>query len=702
MNIVKSIRRGIERMPMVVIAAMMLAVTMASTPEVKAAGLLIADGGVGGLLEIKEHDVHVTINNGIAVTDVTQVFLNTENRQVEALYTFPVPKGASVANFSMWINGKEMIGEVVEKDRAREIYNSYKMKRQDPGLLEQVDYKTFEMRVFPINAGAEQKVRITYYQELNVDHDRGTYVYPLATVTRKGIDSKTTGGFAINVEIKSAIPLVSVASPSHKDAFVVVKHSDDYAVASLESTGGSLASDVVVTYEIVRPKSGIDLIASKKITDDGYFCMTITAGKELAEQDAGMDYIFVLDVSGSMANDGKLIVSKNALEAFTEEIGENDRFEVMTFNVTPHVLFGDLKAGTESVKTQARAFMATQEARGRTELVPAMTTAYKYGDPDRTLNVVILSDGMTEQGERQTLLQMIQSRPGNARVFCVGIGNEVNRPLLEQMADDSGGLAAFISRGDDFKQAARGFKRKLMRPVATGLQLDFGGLHVYDVEPRVLPNLFHGSPIRLYGRYHGSGDAAITLSGNIQGVSMKQTVAISFPQLDDQNPEIERMWAWKRVDRLLKDADRTGDRGPVLDEIILLGEEYSIVTEYTSFLVLENDAEYKRWKIERRNSDRIARDREAQEKRKAQMDMIRQKAIADIGPQDVGKRVNAPEKLNRQAPPAAPNQQIQSRPATSSSTRNRGVDFNFGGGPVGPLSAGLILWLRRRQMKNRK
>ena len=604
MNIVKSIRRGIERMPMVVIAAMMLAVTMASTPEVKAAGLLIADGGVGGLLEIKEHDVHVTINNGIAVTDVTQVFLNTENRQVEALYTFPVPKGASVANFSMWINGKEMIGEVVEKDRAREIYNSYKMKRQDPGLLEQVDYKTFEMRVFPINAGAEQKVRITYYQELNVDHDRGTYVYPLATVTRKGIDSKTTGGFAINVEIKSAIPLVSVASPSHKDAFVVVKHSDDYAVASLESTGGSLASDVVVTYEIVRPKSGIDLIASKKITDDGYFCMTITAGKELAEQDAGMDYIFVLDVSGSMANDGKLIVSKNALEAFTEEIGENDRFEVMTFNVTPHVLFGDLKAGTESVKTQARAFMATQEARGRTELVPAMTAAYKYGDPDRTLNVVILSDGMTEQGERQTLLQMIQSRPGNARVFCVGIGNEVNRPLLEQMADDSGGLAAFISRGDDFKQAARGFKRKLMRPVATGLQLDFGGLHVYDVEPRVLPNLFHGSPIRLYGRYHGSGDAAITLSGNIQGVSMKQTVAISFPQLDDQNPEIERMWAWKRVDRLLKDADRTGDRGPVLDEIILLGEEYSIVTEYTSFLVLENDAEYKRWKIERRNSDR--------------------------------------------------------------------------------------------------
>jgi Ca-activated chloride channel family protein len=122
--------------------------------EARAAGLLIADGGLGGVLEVDEHTVRVTINNGIAVTEVTQVFRNNENRQVEALYLFPVPKGASVANFSMWINGKEMLGEVVEKQRAREIYNSYKQVRRDPGLLEQVDYKNFEMRIFPIGPQA--------------------------------------------------------------------------------------------------------------------------------------------------------------------------------------------------------------------------------------------------------------------------------------------------------------------------------------------------------------------------------------------------------------------------------------------------------------------------------------------------------------------------------------------------------------------
>jgi len=172
-------------------------VAISSAPPARAAGLLIADGGLGGVLEVKEHDVQVTINNGIAVTRVTQVFHNTEKRQVEALYTFPVPKGASVANFSMWINGKEMVGEVLEKQRAREIYNSYKQVRRDPGLLEQVDYRTFEMRIFPIGPEADQKVQITYYQELDYDHDTATYVYPLATVTRKGVDARTTGKFAI-------------------------------------------------------------------------------------------------------------------------------------------------------------------------------------------------------------------------------------------------------------------------------------------------------------------------------------------------------------------------------------------------------------------------------------------------------------------------------------------------------------------------
>ena len=662
-----------------------------------AAGMLIADGGLGGILEITEHDVHVTVNNGIAVTHVTQVFRNTENRQVEALYTFPVPKGASVANFSMWINGKEVVGEVLEKNRARKIYNSYKRKRRDPGLLEQVDYKSFEMRIFPINAGAEQKVQITYYQELDFDYDRATYVYPLATVTRRDIDSRTTGKFAINMDVKSAVPIVEIESPSHGSEFVIARHSDSYILASLEASGGSLTSDVIVSYAISRPKTGVDIITSRQPGEDGYFLMTLTAGKELEELDGGMDYLFLLDISGSMGNAGKLIVSKNSLGAFIDELEDNDRFEVMTFNVSPNTLFGELRSGTPEMKEEARAFMSTQQARGGTVLAPAMTTAYKYGDPDRTLNVVILSDGMTEQAERQTLMKLIRSRPGFARVFCIGIGNEVNRPLLEQMAADSGGLAAFISSGDNFRRQAKAFRRKLMHPAAADLQIGFAGIRVYDVEPEVLPNLYFGSPVRVYGRYSGKGEATLTIKADVRGKELRQSDTMFFPGNDPANPEIERMWAWNRIDRLLKNADSTSSRGKVIDEVVRLGEGYSIVTEYTSFLVLENDEEYKRWKIQRRNSLRLGRDRNAEAQRRRQLDTIRNKAMADIGPRITTEKLLAPKAPTKQKVVSAHKTVV--RKPVPQQRQSRDFDFGTGSGPVGPLFIGIAYWIRRRKLK---
>jgi Ca-activated chloride channel family protein len=688
-------------MSSIIFAALLLLLIIPA--QSRAAGLLIADGGFGGVLEIKEHDVQVVINNGIAVTRVTQVFHNTEKRQVEALYTFPVPKGASVANFSMWINGKEMVGEVLEKERARQIYNSYKRRRRDPGLLEQVDYKMFEMRIFPIQAGADQKVEITYYQELGIDHDNVTYVYPLATVSRQDIASRTTGRFSITMEVKSAVPIVQVDSPSHGDGFVFARHSESYSTASLETDGGSLARDVVLSYGLSRPTTGIDLITSRQGREDGYFLLTLTAGRELSELDEGMDYVFVMDISGSMGNDSKLITSKNSVEAFINSLGDDDRFEVMTFNVRPDMLFGDLRPATEDIKGLASDYMNSQQARGGTVLAPAMNTAYKYGDPDRTLNVVILSDGITEQRERQTLMQLIQSRPRNARVFCIGIGNEVNRPLLEQMAEDSGGLAAFVSRGDDFQRQARSFRRKLMRPAASDLQIDIDGIRVYDIEPAVLPNLYHGSPLRVYGRYKGGGEATVTVSANVQGRELKQDAEFSFPKSDPENPEIERMWAWKRIDQLLKQADRTGSRQAVIDEIIRLGEGYSIVTEYTSFLVLENDAEYKRWKIDRRNSLRLDRDRKAQAQRREELDEIRNRAITDVGPQTT-KQLGEKSPANTQTARRIASAPHTTSPSTSSSqgrsSNRQSMDFNFGGGgsgPVGPLFLAGAYWLRRRK-----
>jgi Ca-activated chloride channel family protein len=687
------------RIPIVVTA--LIAAAAFSTAPAHGAGLLIADGGFGGVLEIEEHTVDVTINNGIAVTEVTQVFRNTERRQVEALYTFPVPKDASVANFSMWINGQEMVGEVVEAKRAREIYESYKQVRRDPGLLEQVDYKTFEMRIFPIGPEAEQRVQITYYQELETDDSWATYVYPLATVSRPGVDARVHGRFGLNLELASEVPITRIESPSHPKDFELVQHTPNYHQASLEAAGGDLRRDLVLTFKLSRARTGFDVVPSVQTGEDGYFLLTLTVGDdELKARDAGMDYVFVLDVSGSMDEDGKLAMSRDSIAAFIDELGAEDRFEVLAFNVTARSLFDDFELADDRTKAEASTFLGSQRARGGTVLRPALDLAYRYKDPDRALNVVILSDGMTEQQERAALHRAIEQRPSGTRVFAIGVGNEVNKPLLEQIAEDAGGLAAFISRGDDFSRQARAFRRKLLRPAASNIELDFQSGGVYDLEPQKLPDLFHGAPLRLYGRYREGGTVPVRFTADVGGDRIERWVEIDLPARGAENPEVERMWAFHRVKRLLKQADRAGDRSTVVDEIVRLGEGFSIVTEYTSFLVLENDAEYKRWQIERRNALRVERDRAHQAEVRAELERLRNKASADIGPGAV--KPEEPTRIARNTTnpqPATPSQPRQQR------RQSRGMDFDLGGGgALDPTSVGLcvlvavlgLIGLRRR------
>jgi Ca-activated chloride channel family protein len=666
------------------------------------AGLLIAEGGFGGVLEIEEHSVNVTINNGIAVTEVTQVFRNTERRQVEALYTFPVPKDASVANFSMWINGKEMIGEVVEKQRARQIYDSYKQRKRDPGLLEQNDYRTFEMRIFPIAAGAQQKVQVAYYQELPYDHDWATYVYPLATSTRPAMDTRVKNKFSLTIHVRSEVPIAAMESPSHNAEFVMTQHADTYWMGSLETSGGSLARDVVLAYQTKRASTGIDLICSKPQDEDGFFYLTLTAGEELAQSNDAMDYLFILDISGSMAHDGKLSLSRKTISAFVDSLDDTDRLDVITFNVQANTLFNQLRRADVTAQEEARMFLASQAARGGTELRPALTTAFKYADPDRVLNIVIFSDGMTQQQEREILVELIKQRPANVRVFCVGVGNDVNRPLLQQIAEDAGGLASFLSQGDDFERQAQAFRRKLTHPAATYVQIQIEGLDVYDIEPKTLPNLFHGAPIRMFGRYRGGGDAKVQFLAEINGREFHTEGKLTFDTMNLQNPQIERMWAWHRIQNLLR---RTNHSPDAVNEVIRLGEKFSIVTEYTSFLVLENDGEYQRWKIDRRNALRMKRDRSSQQNLAKKLESLRQDTANRLGPQMADPVKADPIVIAKRSDPKPPTfGNVPDSPESKPDPRKFDIPLTKprGGGPVGPILIAIAAYLGFSQRKSRR
>ena len=247
--------------------------------------------------------------------------------------------------------------------------------------------------------------------------------------------------------------------------------------------------------------------------------------------------------------------------------------------------------------------------------------------------MVVLSDGMTENDRAAwNCCRLIAAAPSGLRVFCIGIGNDVNRPLLKQLAEGAGGLAAFVSQQDDFARQSQAFRRKLMRPVATGVRIAVNGIETCDVTPEALPDLFYGAPLRLSGRYKNSGDATITIEADVMGQPVSQTVQVRFPDVEENNPEIERLWAFQRVEQLMADIRRNGESPAAVGRILNLCEGYSIAGEYASFIVLENDAEYARWAIERRNVTRVSRDDNARLRLQEQLQQLRDSALAQSGP----------------------------------------------------------------------
>ncbi|MDZ7618555.1 MAG: hypothetical protein U1E05_16245, partial [Patescibacteria group bacterium] len=279
--------------------------------------------------------------------------------------------------------------------------------------------------------------------------------------------------------------------------------------------------------------------------------------------------------------------------------------------------------------------------------------------------------------------------------------NDVDRGLLTQMAEGSGGLAAFLSGQDDMARQAKAFRRKLLRPAADNLQISLKGVDVYDVEPKQLGSLYHGMPVRVYGRYRKAGTATACVTATVAGAPFNREVEFKLPNADEANPEIERMWAQKKVERLLAEADNTGSRSAVVDEIVRLGELYSIVTEYTSFLVLENDAEYQRWAIERRNMLRLSRDRKQQSKLNEQLTRMRDESLARLVPSAADRSSTIPAESQvagnplSGSPDSWPGTPAAGNPASRDlGPSGGGSPFSGrGGGAIDPISAALLTGL---------
>lgn len=189
-------------------------------------------------LSIREHHVNVVIEDSYAVTSIEQVFHNPSPQQLEAIYSFPVPEKAAVGEFTYWIDGKPVTGEVVKKHKAREIYNQQKQAGNEAALVEQDSYKTFDISVTPVQPDADVRVKLVYVQPAHIDSGVGRYLYPLED---GGVDDQKNAfwsrneavdeKFSFNLTLRSSYPIDSVRLPQHSQAAIKQTSANEWQIS---------------------------------------------------------------------------------------------------------------------------------------------------------------------------------------------------------------------------------------------------------------------------------------------------------------------------------------------------------------------------------------------------------------------------------------------------------------------------------------
>ncbi|MFO0593930.1 MAG: VIT domain-containing protein [Myxococcaceae bacterium] len=568
----------------------LLAVLVA--PLTFAQGMLIPTDTSMGPLGIKYQRVSAEIIDGAAVTKVEQVFVNSSPRQLEAHYVFPLPKGAALQDFYLWINGKKTKGEVLEKQKATEIYEGIVRRLQDPGLLEYVDTDAFRARVFPVPANGEQKIELTFSQVLDFNAGLYQYHYPLGASSRGAPRLTVKQDFVFSANIKSKTPLRSIYSPTHR--LGVSRKGENEAVTGLEmGPGTDISKDLDLFYAVSDKAVGLTFMSHRPDPEQpGFFMALISPRAELkADEVIAKRITFVIDTSGSMMGD-RMKLARDTLKYCVQKLNPRDEFNVIRFSTDVEAIFDKPQLATEANVKKAVDFVSGLEAIGGTAIDEAMTRALKDGANrgERPHMVMFITDGHPTVGETDEGSIAKNAKTGNqgSRVFTFGIGDDLNARLLDRIADEGAGTSDFAKDGKDVELKIGGFYDKVANPVLADLQLDLSAFGAYDVYPRRLGDLFKGGQLVVMGRYRQPKDGTVVLSGMFNG--KKQVFEYRGEATKDgkQYDFVPRLWAIRKVGYLLEEIRLHGERAELKDEVVALGKKYGIVTPYTSYLVVED------------------------------------------------------------------------------------------------------------------
>jgi Ca-activated chloride channel family protein len=534
-------------------------------------------------LAVKNHNVTVTIDNQIARTRIDQTFVNDSAYQFEGTYIFPLPEDAAISEFAMWVDGKKLEGQVLDKNQARRIYEDIVRRQRDPALLEYVGRNAFQARIFPIPPQSEKRVEIEYSQILKADQGLVRYVYPLNT---EKFSPKPLKNVSVSVSIRSNAALKAIYSPSHE---VSVSREGEYrARVGYEASNVRPDRDFVLYYSVTQDDIGLNLISYKQSGEDGFFVMLVAPKVEVDKSKViDKDVILVLDVSGSMQG-AKIDQAKRALYYVLDHLNRDDRFNIIAFSTGTNAYASGLRPA--SAREDARNFVSRLRAEGSTDINRALLEAMNDADRERPTIVIFLTDGLPTTGEtnvQRIITNATNVAPKNVRFFTFGVGDDVNTILLDSLAEKLRGASGYVRPNEKIDEIVSAFYAKVSTPVLSDITINWGGISVYDVYPYPLPDLFAGSQLVVAGRYRGGGFATIALKGTVSTKpQFFEYGDIRFRESGGED-SIPRLWATRKIGYLLNEIRLRGESKEIVNEIVALAVRYGIVTPYTSFLVDE-------------------------------------------------------------------------------------------------------------------
>ncbi len=564
---------------------------------------LDAEGKTAGECPLKHTAVRAEVSGFISRVTVTQEFENPFADKIEAVYVFPLPQGAAVDDMTMLVGGRTIRAKIMRREQAQAAYSEARARGYVASLLEQERPNVFTQSVANILPGQPVKVTISYVETLS--YEAGTYEwsFPVAVGARYTPTGETDAAritparppegmraghdISIEVSLDAGVPLEAVASSTHE---IDVERRG--AAAAVVRLGGGPAipdRDFVLRYDVAGGRVE-DALLTHASPRGRFFTLILQPPERVAPaQVVPKELVFVLDTSGSMSG-FPIEKAKETMMLALGGLNPQDTFNLITFSGDTSILFSKPVPATPANVSKAKKFLASREGSGGTEMMKAIRAALDPTDSARHVRVVcFMTDGHV--GNDFEIIDEVKKHP-NARVFSMGFGHAPNRFLLDKMAEAGRGEVEYVTDGDDGSAAARRFHERVRDPLLTDLSVEWEGLPVSDIYPKTIPDLFGAKPVRIVGRYERGASGVVRLRGRTAGGDFVRDVRVTLPDAEAAHDVLATLWARRRVGELMGQnmsamQSNDAETAPLRDEITRLGLDFRLMTQFTSFIAVE-------------------------------------------------------------------------------------------------------------------